>query len=334
MNDEARSPKAGPLEHPPSGIGHSLSSLCLSPALYLLLRRWGEMIKFSHSVFALPFAVIAVFLASRAAFLAGDTNAPWPGGGQLVLIVLCMVSARSAAMTFNRIVDARLDARNPRTAGRAIPAGTISPRQAFTFLVAAAAVFVAGCAGFWWLQDNWVPLALALPVLGYLCFYSYTKRFTRWSHFVLGSAIALSPVAAWVAIHPASFGLPVLVLMGAVTLWIAGFDIIYSCQDVAVDRAERLHSLPSRIGSSAALWIARAAHAGTVVLLAALIPLAGLGGFYAAGVVLVALLLLIENALVGADDLSFVNVAFFTVNGLISVLLAVLTIVDIWAQQS
>ncbi|MEP0841467.1 MAG: UbiA family prenyltransferase, partial [Phycisphaerae bacterium] len=229
----------------------------------------------------------------------------------------------------NRIVDAALDARNPRTAGRAIPAGVISPRQARLFLGASSMLFVVCCGGFFILDGNRLPILLSIPVLLYLCLYSYTKRLTRWSHFVLGSAIAFSPVAAWIAIHPASVGWPVVVLMAAVTLWIAGFDVIYACQDLAFDRSAGLHSLPAALGPARALWIARAAHAGTVLLLVLLGNLAGLGRLYFAGTGLVAVLLLYENLLVRADDFSRVNLAFFTVNGAISVLLAVLTILDV-----
>lgn len=292
------------------------------------IRRWGEMIKFSHSVFALPFALMSTFLAARAAFRAGDAAHVYPSGLQLGLILVCMVAARSAAMTFNRIADAVIDARNPRTAGRAIPAGLISRWQAVLFLVVTSGAFVLACAGFYWVQRNPWPLILCLPVLGYLCLYSYSKRFTRWSHFVLGSAIALSPPAAWLAIHPATLGWPAVLLMGAVTLWIGGFDIIYACQDVTVDRREGLFSLPSRLGPAAALWVARLAHVGTVVLLVSLIPMAGLGWVYAVGVFLVASLLVVEHALVRADDLSRVNMAFFTVNGAVSLLLGLLAIVD------
>jgi 4-hydroxybenzoate polyprenyltransferase len=293
-----------------------------------VVQRWGEMIKFSHSVFALPLALMATFLAARSAFRAGDLAHAYPTAGQLALIVACMIAARSVAMTFNRIVDADIDARNPRTAGRALPAGTISGRQSLLFFGLFALAFILCCAGFWWLYGNVVPVAASVPVLVYLCFYSYTKRWTRWSHFVLGSAIALSPVAAWLAIHPASVGTPGLVLMGAVALWIAGFDIIYACQDVTFDRAEGLFSLPARLGAVRALWIARSAHAGAVLLLVLMMPLAGLGWLYGVGVGAVALLLLIENTLVRADDLSRVNLAFFTVNGIISILLGVLAIAD------
>ncbi len=297
--------------------------------VWVVVRRWGEMIKFSHSVFALPFALMATFMASRAAFRAGDALHGYPSAVLLGLVVVCMVAARSAAMTFNRLIDAELDARNPRTAGRALPAGEISRFGATLLVVLASVAFIVCCGGFWWTAGNPWPVMLAVPVLGYLFFYSYTKRFTRWSHFVLGSAIALSPPAAWLAIHPASLGWPAVVLTGAVTLWIGGFDIIYACQDVEVDRKEGLHSLPARLGLGPALWMARAAHAGTVALLLLLAQVGELGTPYLAGVVLVALLLLLENALVRPTDLSRVNVAFFTLNGVISLVLGALTIVDV-----
>lgn len=299
------------------------------PGMLLLVRRWGEMVKFSHSVFALPFALIATFLAARSAYRAGDAHHVYPRWEHLALIVLCMVAARSVAMTFNRIVDAVIDARNPRTAGRAIPAGHFTRAQANLFLFCSAAVFVVGCGGFGLLDANWLPLKLAMPVLLYLCFYSYTKRFTNLAHFVLGSAIAFSPVAAWIAIHPSSLGWPAVVLMGAVTLWIGGFDIIYACQDIESDRREGLFSLPSRIGPGPALWIARLAHVGTVALLVVLLSLAGLGWLYALGVAVVTVLLVVENAMVQPHDFSRINLAFFTVNGIISVLLGVLTIGDV-----
>ncbi len=285
---------------------------------------WGRMIRFSHSVFALPFALMAAFLAGR--HIDGRGR---PFAGQLLLIVVCMVAARSVAMTFNRIVDARIDARNPRTADRELPTGRISRAAAWAFLAAAAAVFVIACILFLpWFGNPW-PMYLGGPVLVCLCGYSFTKRFTQWSHFALGSAIALAPPAAWLAIHPTSFGAEALVLFGVVALWIGGFDIIYACQDIKVDRTQGLFSLPARLGPGAALWIARAAHAGVVVLLVLLGWLAGLGWLYLAGVAATALLLIIENALVHPGDYSRVNLAFFTINGIVSVLLGGLAIADV-----
>lgn len=222
-----------------SGESNALSSV----------RVWTEMIKFSHSVFALPFAIMAAFLAGRA------LPEGRPTAFHLALIVVCMVAARSVAMTFNRIVDARIDARNPRTASRPLPAGKLTMIQAWGFLAVFFVTYTVGCFGFYFKFGNAWPMLLGGPVLMVLCGYSFAKRFTRWAHFWLGAAIGLSPVAAWVAIHPASLGLPAVLLSLAVTLWIAGFDIIYACQDIDVDRKEGLFSIPSRLGPATALTI-------------------------------------------------------------------------------
>jgi 4-hydroxybenzoate polyprenyltransferase len=287
-------------------------------------RTWAEMVKLSHSVFALPFALIATFLAGRQ--LEGRHV---PHTGQLALIVVCMVAARSVAMTFNRIVDAAIDARNPRTAMRPLPAGKITFFAAYAMLVLSIVTFGAGCVGFTLFYQNHWPILLAGPVLIYLAGYSFTKRFTKWSHLYLGSAIALAPGAAWLAIHPDSFGIPAVLLMLIVTCWIGGFDIIYACQDIEVDRREGLHSLPSRIGPRAALRVARVFHAIVVAALIGLGWVAGLGAWYAAGVVLATALLIVENALVRADDFRHVNVAFFTINGIVSLVLAAASITDV-----
>lgn len=292
------------------------------------VQTWGEMVKFSHSIFALPFAVMAVFLAGRHVEGLGR-----PLAGQVMLVVVCMVAARSVAMTFNRIADVRLDALNPRTAARPLPAGRLTLVGAYAFLLLAMVTFGFGCFGFARFYGNIWPMWLGGPILLYLCAYSYTKRFTRWSHLFLGSAIALSPVAAWLAIHPASLGWTAVLLMGAVTFWIAGFDIIYACQDLEVDRREGLHSLPAKLGPSPALWIARGCHVLTVAFLLAVAKAAGLGWIYLGGVALVAVLLAIENSLVKPDDLSRVNLAFFTVNGVVSVVLCVLTLTDLLTGQ-
>lgn len=281
------------------------------------------MVKFSHSVFALPFAILATFMAAR------ELPGGMPGWGRLALIVWCMVAARSFAMTVNRVADAAIDARNPRTAGRHLPDGRIERREALAFMAAAAALFIAGCAGFHWFFDNRWPIALCLPTLAVLAAYSYAKRFTALTHFVLGWAIALSPVAAWIAIHPTSIGAPALLLCGAVTFWIAGFDIIYACQDVEVDRAQGLYSLPARMGVPAALLISRTAHAATVLCLAGVGVTAEMGILYWAGLIVSAVLLAAEQSLVRAGDLSRVNVAFFTFNGCIGVLLGTAGVMDI-----
>ncbi len=287
------------------------------------------MVKLSHSVFALPFALMAAFLAGR-----GIEGRGWPYPGQLALILVCMVAARSVAMTFNRIVDAQIDARNPRTAQRPLPAGRLSFAAAWLMLGLATLTFGLACLGFHLFYANTWPILLSGPVLIYICGYSLTKRFTRWSHYYLGSAIALAPVAAWLAVHPDSIGLPAVILMITVTCWIAGFDIIYACQDIDVDRKEGLFSLPSRMGPVKALWVARASHVMTIVGLIALGLIAPLGWLYATGVAAAALLLIIENALVRPGDYSKVNIAFFTINGVVSVLLAITAIADVLLNLS
>jgi 4-hydroxybenzoate polyprenyltransferase len=289
------------------------------------LRIWAEMVKLSHSLFALPFALIATFLAGR-----NIDGRGYPYFGQLGLIVVCMVTARSVAMTFNRIVDAEIDARNPRTAIRPLPSGRLSRAAAYTMLGLSVLTFGVGCFGFFAFYDNTWPILLSGPVLVYLCCYSFCKRFTKWSHFVLGSAIAMSPVASWIAISPESLGIPAILLAIAVTCWIGGFDIIYACQDIEVDQSEHLYSLPSRLGAAPALWIARGAHAICVVSLVALGISAGLGIFYAIGVAVAAALLLVENSLVRAGDYRHVNLAFFTINGVVSVVLAAGAIADVF----
>lgn len=288
------------------------------------VRVWADMVKLSHSVFALPFALIAAFLAGR-----GLVDRGIPRWGQLGLVIICMVSARSVAMTFNRIADAGIDARNPRTASRPIPAKALSTRVAWLMLALAAVTFGIGCLGFLVFYQNAWPIFCSGPVLLFLCGYSLTKRFTRWSHFYLGTALALSPLAAWLAVHPASVGAGTLLLMLAVTGWVGGFDIIYACQDIEIDRRDGLFSLPSRIGPGKALWIARAAHAVCLLALIALGAVADLGMLYAIGVGIAGVLLIIENCLVRPGDYTRVNLAFFTLNGLVSLVLGALTIADI-----
>jgi 4-hydroxybenzoate polyprenyltransferase len=281
---------------------------------------WGEMIKFSHSVFALPFALLATFLAARP-----QRPTVW----QLLLILVCMVAARSAAMTFNRIADFRLDAANPRTAGRALPRGTITLAAAWAFFVGACILFVLACGGFQLLDGNPWPLRLCLPVLALICLYSYTKRFTRWSHLVLGAAIGCAPVAAWIAVSPATLGLPAGLLLITVMFWIGGFDLIYACQDVDFDRTHGVYSVPAKMGIPAALWLARIFHTLTVLALVGVGLTARLGILYYVGVACVIALLVTEHALVSPRDLSRVNVAFFTVNGIVGLVLGILGVLDV-----
>ncbi|MEP7363937.1 MAG: UbiA-like polyprenyltransferase [Acidobacteriota bacterium] len=282
------------------------------------VRHTLDMIKFEHSVFALPFALTGALLAIHDAALPLDAVST-----KLALIVLAMVGARSAGMTFNRIVDAQIDARNPRTRTRQIPSGILSARFAWGFLLVAVTVFLLAA----WLLN---PLCLALSplALAIVLGYSLTKRFTSLSHLVLGFALGIAPAAAWIAIR-GSLDLRILWLTAAVTFWTAGFDIIYSCQDVDFDRAEKLFSVPKRFGIAGALWLSRLLHAAMIVCLLMLWHQFALGWLGAAGVAAIAALLLYEHSLVKPNDLSRVNAAFFTVNGYVSVLFFVFWAADV-----
>ena len=262
-----------------------------------------EMIKWEHSIFALPFALCAAMLA------AGGL----PTAAKLGWIVLCMVSARSAAMAFNRIADARIDAANPRTAMRAIPAGALSLRFAAMFVVIACALFVLGAA-----QLNRATLYLSPVALAIVLLYSYTKRFTRWSHLVLGFALGIAPAAAWIGVR-GSLDPRILLLTAAVTFWVGGFDVLYACQDIDFDRNNGLNSIPQALGVKRALLVARVLHVMMLGLLLALVMVFGLGKLAIAGVVVVGLLLAYEHSLVSSNDLSRLNAAFFTMNGVIAV---------------
>jgi 4-hydroxybenzoate polyprenyltransferase len=266
-----------------------------------------EMIKFEHSVFALPFALVGALLAARAA-------GGLPTWRQIVWIIVAMVGARSAAMTMNRIADIEYDRRNPRTANRALPKGELSVGFAVAFTMAASALLILAA----W-QLNPLALKLAPVALAILFFYSYTKRFTSWSHFVLGFCLGISPAAAWIAIR-GSLDWRMLILCAAVTLWVGGFDVLYACQDVEFDREAGLHSIPKKFGISRALLIARVMH---VVMIGLLIWLAwtfSLAWPAWAGIAAVSALLIYEHSLVKPDDLSKMNAAFFTVNGYIGLL--------------
>ena len=267
-----------------------------------------EMIKFEHSVFALPFALTGALLAARA------TQHGWPTLRQILWIVLAMVAARSAAMTINRIADLRYDKENPRTKMRALATGALSVSFAWIFTLIAVAVFLLAA----W-QLNPLALKLAPLAIAILFFYSFTKRFTSWSHLFLGFALGISPAAAWIAIT-GSLDWRMLILCAAVTLWVGGFDVLYACQDIEFDQQSGLFSVPKRFGIAKALWIARVMHVGVVLLLAALAASFGLPWPAWAGIVVVAALLAYEHSLVKANDLSKLNAAFFTVNGYISML--------------
>jgi 4-hydroxybenzoate polyprenyltransferase len=253
------------------------------------LRTTLEMIKWEHSVFVLPFALCGAMLAAKG----------FPAGRELAWIVVAMVAARSAAMAFNRLADASIDALNPRTQARALPAGQLS-------------------AGFVAWQLNRLSFLLSPAALAVILLYSYSKRFTRWSHLVLGLAMGIAPSAAWIAVR-GSLDPRILLLTAAVSFWGAGFDVLYACQDYDFDRRAGLHSVPRYFGIARSLWISRLFHLTMLLLLAALVVAFGLGKLAMAGVVAVAMLLSYEHSLVSADDLSKLNAAFFTMNGVISV---------------
>lgn len=261
------------------------------------------MIKWEHSIFALPFALCGAMLA------AGGL----PSWHQFAWIVVAMISARSAAMAFNRLADASIDAANPRTATRALPVGQLTPAFVSTFVVVSCGIFILAA----W-QLNRLTLILSPVALSVILAYSYTKRFTRWSHLVLGFALGIAPAAAWIAVR-GSLDPRILLLTAAVTFWVGGFDVIYSCQDHDYDRSHGLHSLPRFFGIRNSLIIARVFHLVMLGLLVAVIVSFGLGKLAMVGVMAVAALLLYEHSLVRHDDLSKLNAAFFTMNGIISV---------------
>lgn len=286
-------------------------------------RQLLEMIRFSHTLFALPFALLAAVMAWTTPTPAGAV--PTFRWQHLAGILVCMVAARSAAMAFNRLVDRRIDAANPRTAGRHIPAGLLSVASVWLFTLASSALFIAGTLLF---LPNRLPLYLSVPVLLFLLGYSLTKRFTALAHFWLGAALMLAPVSAWIALRgevlvqsPADI-LPAALLGVAVLAWVSGFDMIYACQDAAFDREAKLHSVPATLGVIGALRLAAACHFATIVLLAALpwlCPQLQLGWIFGSGVAVVAGLLVYEHALVRPDDLTRVNIAFFHINVVISI---------------
>jgi 4-hydroxybenzoate polyprenyltransferase len=346
-------------------------------AVLKTVRHLLELIRFSHTLFALPFALLAAVMAWRMAAIERPALSPYDAGvknisetlwssdsmvhdryvtigakrinldwlpisrfyfrwEELAGILVCMVTARSFAMAVNRLADHRLDLANPRTAGRHLPAGILSVPQVAMFAAANGFGFIATTLLF---LPNWLPFALSVPVLAFLASYSFAKRFTWLAHFWLGAALALSPVAAWIALrgeavlaNPADL-LPSLLLGGAVLAWVAGFDIIYACQDYDADVKAKLHSIPATFGIAAALRIAAGCHMLTIVFLACL-PLVYpfFGWIYWAGVAVVALLLLYEHLLVRPDDLSRVNAAFFNVNAVISLGLFAVGSLDLWIR--
>ena len=267
------------------------------------LRLTLEMIKWEHSVFALPFALCGAMLAAGG----------FPRPHQLTWIVVAMVAARSAAMAFNRLADAKIDAANPRTRSRALPSGTLTTGFVASFVLISCAILVLAA----W-QLNRLAFLLSPIALAILLLYSYTKRFTRWSHLVLGVALGIAPAAAWIAVR-GSLDPRILLLTAAVSFWVGGFDVLYSCQDCDFDRQAGLHSIPRYTGIPAALWIARLFHLLMLLLLVAVVIAFGLGKVAMAGLLAVGGLLAYEHSLVSPRDLTKLNAAFFTMNGVISV---------------
>lgn len=275
------------------------------------------MIKWEHSVFALPFALCGAMLAANGL----------PAGQQLLWIVVAMIAARSAAMAFNRLADASIDAANPRTRTRALPAGTLTPAFVTSFVLISCGVFVLAASRLNHLAFMLSPVALAVVLL-----YSYTKRFTRWSHLFLGLALGIAPSAAWIGVR-GSFDPRILLLTVAVTFWVGGFDVLYACQDYEFDQQAGLHSIPGYFGIAHSLWIARLFHVVMLMLLVGLVFAFGLGKLALAGVIVVALLLAYEHSLVSATNLSKLNAAFFTMNGVISVVFLLFVAGDVLLKK-
>ena len=276
-----------------------------------------EMIKWEHSIFALPFALTGAMLAANG----------WPTLRVLGLIILCMVSARSAAMAFNRLADAKLDAANPRTAMRALPAGQLSEGFVLAFTIVASCVFLMGAALLNRLTLECAPLALAVVLA-----YSYMKRVTRWSHLVLGLALGIAPAAAWIAVR-GTFAPRAALLTAIVILWVGGFDVLYSCQDYEHDRKVGLFSVPATFGLEGAFWIARAMHVAMIALLFVMVHVFGLGLIALVGMCVVVVLLGYEHSIISPRNLTRMNAAFFTLNGIISVVFFVSVAVDVLRRR-
>lgn len=298
------------------------------------IRHILEMIRFSHTLFALPFALLAAVMAWTTPLPVSDGNAAFRWS-HLAGILVCMIAARSAAMAYNRLADQRIDAANPRTLSRHLPAGLLSRATVIAFTLVCCAAFLAGTLLF--LPNLW-PLILAVPVLLFLLGYSYAKRFTSFAHFWLGAGLMLAPVCVWIALrgqllvaNPADI-LPAVLLGLAVFAWVSGFDIIYACQDADFDRQAQLRSVPAKLGISRSLKLAAVCHFATVLLLAALpivCPQVALGWIYGCGIAAVALLLVYEHWLVRPDDMTRVNLAFFQVNAVISLGLLLVGTIDL-----
>ena len=295
----------------PAPVNYTLKGCALG-----LFRKIGttlEMIKWEHSIFVLPFAMTGAMLAAGG----------WPSASKLLWIIVCMVSARSAAMAFNRWADANIDAANPRTASRAIPAGLLSRGLVGGFTLAMAAIFVFAAS-----RLNHVTLLLSPLALAIVMGYSYTKRFTRWSHLFLGLAMGVAPSAAWIAVR-GTLDPRILLLTAAVLFWGAGFDVLYACQDFEHDRKVGLNSIPAAIGIPAAFWVSNFMHAAALGFIVLLVKVFALGSAAWLGVGVVAGLLLYEHLIVSPRDMRRLNAAFFTMNGVIAILFFVFVATDL-----
>ncbi len=302
-----------------------------------LITRFLGLIRFSHTVFALPFALLACAWALSLDYMETQLKLTTIGW-RLMGVLLCMITARSAAMAFNRLVDAEIDGRNPRTAARHLPSGQLSRGQVWMFFAGNAAAFIAACGTLW---PNWLPLAGAIPVLIWICGYSFAKRFTSAAHIWLGMALALSPICAWIAVRGEELLLqptdlwPAVVLAAAIAFWVAGFDIIYACQDAEFDRSAGLKSVPAKYGVAGALRLAAYLHGLMLAVLVAmptLVPQLSLGWLTYAGIVVVAGLVVRQHTLVSAHDLGKVNIAFFHINAVISFGLSLVLAIDAWLR--
>ncbi len=325
--DAALCPAPMQIDLPPPALGkiaRMTASTAPSSGFFDRFKHLAGDIKLSHTLFALPFALLAGFLAAGYA-------QRLPRIGEVSLVIGCMVFARTSAMAINRYADREFDKANARTQGRAIPAGRVTPGFMLGGALVSGGLFILTTAGFWFIYGNLWPLILSPFVLVWLAGYSYTKRFTALCHVYLGMSLALSPLAAGLAINPGFMQtLTPWLLASMVACWVAGFDIIYALQDVAVDRSLKLHSLPSKLGTEPALNIARFLHLAAVCVLIALWRVSGqLGVLFVIGIALVAGLLILEHALVWRSQTKHLNMAFFTVNGIISLILGGLGILDV-----
>lgn len=289
------------------------------------IRNYLSLVKFSHTLFALPFAMIGFFLGIFGTRLLHEGNLPGLTelGFRFVLVLVCMVSARSAAMAFNRYLDRHFDARNPRTAIREIPRGIIAPGSALRFVVVCCIVFMVSC---WFI--NPICFYLSPVALFIILFYSYTKRFTALCHLVLGVGLSLAPIGAFLAVR-GQFELLPLLFSGAVICWVSGFDIIYALQDEEFDKSENLHSLPVAMGKRRSLWVSGILHLLCAIFVIAAGVLGGFGAWYWVGMIVFAGMLIYQHAIVKPDDLSRVNIAFMTANGIASVVFAIFVIADL-----